>query len=236
MRPAAGTGEIGRAPRQRPGGQDRREGAGIKHETEARGTATPSLSELLRQLQGSGPDEITIGELLDRLSPKGYPLIMLILAVPNLVPIPAPGLSAIVGLPLTVLMLQMSLGYETPRLPRALERRKISLSQLRRTLLRAIGYAQRLETFVRPRCLFMLRAPIDRLTGVTATLLSLIIMLPVPFGNAIPALAICLIAIGLLRGDGLTVLIGLVSAAVGVLFIVLFAGALMAAVGRLAEI
>lgn len=208
------------------------EGEVMEPNVEVGAAGPPALSDLLRQLQQSGSEDVTLGELIDRLSPAGYPLAMLVLAIPNLVPAPAPGLSAIVGLPLTALMLQMSLGYRAPRLPGFLARRTINLAQLGRLLPRAIGYAERLDALARPRCFFMLRAPFDRLTGLAATLLSLIITLPVPFGNAIPALAICLIAIGLLRGDGFTILIGLLFAAAGVSFIVIFAGALMAAISN----
>lgn len=189
----------------------------------------PSLSELLRRLPlESGGEEISIGELLDRLAPKSYPLIMLLLAFPNLVPIPAPGLSALVGLPLAVLMLQMTLGYRTPVLPAFLARRRMSLVQLRAACRWAIPRAERLEALIRPRLFFMLRPPFDRFAGLAAALLSIVIMLPVPFGNAVPALAICLIAIGLLRGDGLTIVAGLVVAAAGLWFIVAVAGMLMA--------
>lgn len=192
-----------------------------------------TLSGILRALPSRfSTDQATIGELIDRLSPKSYPLIMLVLAFPNLVPVPAPGLSAIVGLPLAVVMLQMSMGYAVPVLPRFLARRKISVPQLRNACLRAIPYVTRLEAMIRPRLLFLLQPPADRFIGIVATVLSLIIMLPIPFGNAMPALAICLIAVGLLRGDGLSVLLGLTVAAIGLVVIVLFVNVLSAMASR----
>lgn len=191
------------------------------------------LSEFLRDLPGQiDPEQATIGGLLERLSPKSYPLVMLLLAFPNLIPLPAPGLSAAVGLPLAVLMVEMSLGYATPVLPRFLARRRISAAQLSAACRRALPYAERLEAGLRPRLGFMLSRPFERIVAVAALLLSLIIMLPIPFGNAIPALAICIIALGLLSGDGLTILAGLLVAVLGVAFIALFAGALAAAAGH----
>jgi hypothetical protein len=199
--------------------------------------AVLSLSDLLRALPDRlGSDEASIGELIDLLAPKSYPLVMLLLAIPNLIPVPAPGLSAVVGLPLAALMLQMSLGYRKPILPRFLARRKISLPQLRAACRRAIPYAERLEALIRPRCSFMLRSAVDRFIGLAALLLSLIIMLPIPFGNALPALAICIIAVGLLRGDGLTILAGLGVAAAELVFLALFAGVLTTLASKILRI
>ena len=189
--------------------------------------AVPRLSEVLGALPARLEGEtVSIGALIDRLTPRSYPLIMLLLAFPNLVPLPAPGLSAIVGLPLAVLTLQMTLGYREPVLPGFLARRRISLPQLVAACRRAEPWAARLERLLRPRLVFLLTGAAERLIGLVAMLLSLVILLPIPFGNAIPALAICLIAVGLLVGDGLTVLAGLVVAALGVGFVVLFAQAI----------
>jgi hypothetical protein len=186
--------------------------------------AVLSLSDLLRALPDRlGSDEASIGELIDLLAPKSYPLVMLLLAIPNLIPLAA-------------LMLQMSLGYRKPILPRFLARRKISLPQLRAACRRAIPYAERLEALIRPRCSFMLRSAVDRFIGLAALLLSLIIMLPIPFGNALPALAICIIAVGLLRGDGLTILAGLGVAAAELVFLALFAGVLTTLASKILRI
>lgn len=222
-------------PRLAPGSASARGGTTMEqNDDDAAAGAPPSFSNLLHRLSGEfESDEITLEDLIERISPRAYPVIMFVLAFPNLVPIPAPGLSAVVGLPLAVVMLQMSLGYPSPVLPRFLARRKLSLSRLSMACTRATPYAEWIEDRIRPRLLFLLRAPFDRLIGVAATILSLIIMLPVPLGNAVPALAICVIAFGLLRGDGLTVLVGLMIAAVGVSIIVLFASVLTAIASRL---
>ena len=50
--------------------------------------------------------------------------------------------------------------------------------------------------------------------GAVCLLLSLILVLPIPFGNMLPSLAICIIALGMLERDGAWILGGLVSAVV----------------------
>jgi hypothetical protein len=196
--------------------------------------AKVALSAVLRDLPGRfASDEATVDELIDALSPRSFPLIMLVLAFPNLVPVPAPGLSMLLGLPLAVLTFEMMLGYRTPVLPGFLARRRISLRLLTSACQRAAPQVERIEARIRPRLVVLLHPPADRLISLVVTLLALIILLPVPFGNALPALAICLIALGLLRGDGLTVLVGLAVAVAGLAFIVLFAGTLAALALRL---
>ena len=58
--------------------------------------------------------------------------------------------------------------------------------------------------------------PAEYLVGGVCLLLSLIVFLPIPLGNMLPALAICLLALGILERDGLWVLAGLLGAAAGV--------------------
>ena len=60
---------------------------------------------------------------------------------------------------------------------------------------------------------------------LTGFVLSVILALPIPFGNIPPALAICLMALGILEQDGWWIVAGLITAAIGVAIVsgVLFA-------------
>jgi hypothetical protein len=60
----------------------------------------------------------------------------------------------------------------------------------------------------RPRMLALTGPLGERLIGLTGLVLALVVFLPVPFGNAIPGLALVLMAVGLLGRDGLAVLAG----------------------------
>ena len=55
----------------------------------------------------------------------------------------------------------------------------------------------------------MTQGPGERLVGVSLIALSLILALPVPFGNAPIGLGIMIIALALLEGDGRALTIGL---------------------------
>ena len=63
--------------------------------------------------------------------------------------------------------------------------------------------------------LSLLTSPaVERLLGLVCLVLSLVLVLPIPFGNMLPAFALCVIALGLLERDGIWVLAGLTAASV----------------------
>ena len=49
--------------------------------------------------------------------------------------------------------------------------------------------------------------------GLICLLLAVVLVLPIPLGNMLPALAICLMALGILERDGWWVLAGFIAAA-----------------------
>ena len=66
----------------------------------------------------------------------------------------------------------------------------------------------RMERFVRPRLAFLTGRIGARLVGVACTLIALVLVLPIPFANLVPALALGVLSVGLTRKDGLMVLAG----------------------------
>jgi hypothetical protein len=65
----------------------------------------------------------------------------------------------------------------------------------------------------------------EHLVGLVSLLLAVLLVLPIPLGNVLPALAISLMALGALERDGLWILSGLTvsMAAVFVVYGVVFA-------------
>lgn len=63
--------------------------------------------------------------------------------------------------------------------------------------------------------------------GALCLILSLVLMLPIPFGNLMPALAICIIALGILERDGYWILAGLVISVAALVWVGGLAYALM---------
>jgi hypothetical protein len=132
-------------------------------------------------------------------------VLVLLFAAPNVLPMP-PGTSAILGAPLVLLALQLAIGAK-PRLPSVILRQSIAKAPL-------VPAMRRVATWFTPgdraqrRPNSRLPAPVVRLTGAVCTVLALLVLLPIPFGNIPPALAICLCCIGVVRGDGRWIMAG----------------------------
>lgn len=168
------------------------------------------ISEVLATLADRLPaPSFTINDLSEALSRRAYGMLLLVLALPNLIPIPAPGLSAIVGAPLILVTLQMMLGLKSPWFPKFIARRKLKTEQLHRVCMRVVPVMKQIERVTSPRLKFLAKPPADRFVALICAVLSLMIMMPIPFGNALPAFAICVFAIGILQRDGLFVLAGI---------------------------
>ncbi len=169
------------------------------------------ISDILATLADSfTTPTVTIGELRDALSGRIYGIFLLVLALPNIIPIPAPGLSAVLGTPLILLTFQLMLGWKTPWFPKFIVRQRIKTEYIRRLCEYVLPWLRKLERIILPRWMWLVKYPADRLIALLCVVLSLAIMMPIPFGNALPALAICCFAIAILQRDGLCVILGIV--------------------------
>ena len=186
-------------------------------------------SELLARLAEDHPGpRVSLGDLVDALGERGFGLLILVLALPNVVPGPAiPGFSAIFALPLG---LQLTLRRHEPRLPGWIGRRSLSLDRFRALVARAAPLLRRLEARLRPRGLPLGGWGAPAL-GAVLVVLALALAVPVPFGNTPAALAIIIVALGLLERDGRAVAAGVATGAVACAWIavLLFAGARLVA-------
>ncbi|MCA3560561.1 MAG: exopolysaccharide biosynthesis protein [Aestuariivirga sp.] len=193
------------------------------------GKQKPSrLSDIVHSIDTN--QDMSIGELADSLGERAFGALLFIFAVPNAIPMP-PGTSAILGLPLLILTWQLMMGRQTLWLPDIIRKRRISRAMLERFVSKVTPIMAKLERVLKPRFGIVVTSNLaERLIGLVAFPLSLILFLPIPFGNIPPSLAIACLALGLAERDGLAVLVGYLfsAASVGILAAVssaLYAGA-----------
>lgn len=182
------------------------------------------LSQLLAEIAADASRErVSIADLLFALRDRALAALLLIFALPNVIPVP-PGTSALLGAPLLFLAVQLTLGMR-PWLPGFITRRSMPHTHFAALVTRAVPWLARAERLLRPRWSALYRPPTEYVVGVVCLVSSLIVFLPIPLGNMLPALAICLMALGILERDGLWVLTGLLTAAgsVAVVWGVLYA-------------
>lgn len=178
------------------------------------------LSALLAEI-GNDPDpEVTVGEIVHRLGRRSFGALLFIFSAPNWLPLP-PGSSTFLAAPLILLAPQIALGVRGPWLPRFIDGRKLRRADLAAALGKLIPTLERIEKVSRPRLVFLFGPIGDRMIGLTVTLLSLVLVLPIFLGNMAPAAAIAAFGLALVQRDGILALIGyaISAASVGLLVI-----------------
>jgi len=160
---------------------------------------------------------VSVGDLLAALGDRAISALLFVFSVPNVMPTP-PGVSTVLGAPLLFLSLQLLLGRE-PWLPKVIVRRSVARADFEALLRRVVPWLERAEKLLRPRLSGLTLPPMENLVGFTCLLLAVILVLPIPLGNIPPALAISLMALGILERDGLWVLLGLATALASVLVV-----------------
>lgn len=185
------------------------------------------LSEVLRALAQGTSGRITVGDLLAGLQDRGFAPLLVLFALPNVV-LFVPGSSFVSGIALIVLSLQLAIGRRTVWLPERLRAHSIDSATFARIATASLPTIERIERMARPRLWPRDTGLADRLIGIVSLSMAVLVCLPVPFGNALPGLAIALMAIGLGERDGvwLSVGLGVGAIAVSVVVAVLFTGAL----------
>src|SRR5262245_8864742 len=171
-------------------------------------------SHLLRDFVTYHPEpRIGLGALRDALGDRGFGVLLFIFALPNLVPVNIPLLSAVLGLPLVLLAVQLTYGRHKPWFPHWLTEQSFPRDGFANIVLRSLPYLERAERLLRPRLTVLLSWTGERLIGLAILILALVLFLPIPFANWLPACAIAIIGLAIVEKAGLAVLVGL---AVGV--------------------
>ncbi len=178
-----------------------------------------SVSQLLGDFSKSHQEaKVTIGHLVQTLGSRGYGLLILVLDLPNLIPLPLPGLSTIFGVPLALISLQMLLGFNRPWLPKRILESGIDKDNFHKLFTKAQPAMQKVERVLQPRLMAFTHPWMKPVLGLAIMIMAATMSLPIPLGNLILAVPIALIALGMIEKDGLFVLLGLILGAVALAF------------------
>lgn len=180
------------------------------------------LSDLLERLAREAQERISMREIATALDDRSFGAFLLVFALPNLIPLP-PGATMVLGLPMIFVAWQVVIGYPKVWLPRAIADYAIDRATFQRMVAKVSPWLRNAENWVRPRNWPLDGTVRERLFGVFALVLSIICVLPIPFGNWLPALAVAVLGVAHTERDGnclaVGVLIGFVSIAVATLVI-----------------
>lgn len=169
------------------------------------------LSDVLAQIAAHEPERISVAELTRMFGGRAIGALLFIFGLACLLPLP-PGATTIFGLPLLLLAPQLIVGAAAPWLPERIKRRTLLTADLRFGLPKVIPSLRRIEAVSRLRLVFLFGPVGERAIGVVCTILALVLILPIPLGNIMPALAVSALSFSLVQRDGLIALLGYATA------------------------
>jgi hypothetical protein len=146
---------------------------------------------------------ITLGNLLLLLGHDSVLLIISVLALFNIVLAPLPMNSVILGIPLFILASMYLLKADIARLPQKVLNKHFKCVAWRPYMPRVRQYTQRGESVIKPRWEWAFAIENRLCSGLSLVLLTLIIVLPIPFANIPASLGTLCLTLGMLQRDGL---------------------------------
>lgn len=167
---------------------------------------------------------VTLREIIAVTHSRAYTLLLILLSLPFCLPIPVPGLSTALGAVIALIGLRLSLRAD-PWLPAAVLDAPVPSAKVALILRGSLKLARGLEVFLRPRLCFLVDyALLHHFYGamICVSGLLLLLPLPIPFSNLIPALAIICLSAAMIERDGYFIIAGTIM----FLFTLVFFGAI----------
>jgi hypothetical protein len=177
---------------------------------------TARTSDILIRLAARRDDaRISVREIVEALGERAYALLVVVLGLPNCLPMPPP-IALISGLLLLFVAGQIVVGWPSPWLPKRLLDRTIAHNDLTKAAARAVPWLQWLERGARPRLVAFSHSIAFRVIGCALVIFALALIFAAPVIGQIPlGLAVCLVGLGLVERDVYVVIGGLVVGTIG---------------------
>jgi len=177
---------------------------------------TTPVAQRLREAAAALPDgRVSLQALAQAHGPAAHGSLLLLMAAPCLLPVP--GVGTVLGVGMAALAAAMWRGDAVQCLPRRVAQFELSHHWARRVLGLLASTYSIAARFAKAR--FSHLASLGRRSSIAATvgLMAVIVLLPIPFGNALPALSIMFIGLGLVFRDGVAIVLGLATAGLALL-------------------
>jgi hypothetical protein len=169
-----------------------------------------SASHVLKQIAELADEtEISIGAILDALEERAFGMLLLLFAIPALIPFLV-GVSSAFALPIALLCFQMIAGHRRPWLPKRFRTQTISISSYRKMTKVLLPWLRRVEALTKPRLKLFAGRFAEPVLAIFILVFASIIAIPGPGTNGVPGVAVGLIALAMIERDGVLAIIGAV--------------------------
>lgn len=171
--------------------------------------AEPSgeLSCMLQTLADNAQERVSVNQICDALGNRSFGAFLLVFCLPNLVPLP-PGSSAILGIPLIIIAFQILAGHSKVWLPKRLANYSLASASFKGMIAKINPHLRRGERMIKPRFWPLSQIFGDRLFGIFALVLAIVVTIPIPLGNWPPAFALAFLAAAYIKKDGVFLAVG----------------------------
>ncbi len=176
-------------------------------------TAAKRLSDVLREIDRSQGQRISLRNLIVALGDRSFVPLMIMFALPNMFSF-VPGSSVVTGLPLVFIAVQLLIRRPSVWLPKFLSDRSIDHGVFTRVVAHAVPWIEWVERMARPRFWPFSGASGELIVGSASLVMAVFLFLPIPFANFLPAVSVIMLALGLGEHDGLWLAGGIVASLV----------------------
>ncbi|MGB0369923.1 MAG: exopolysaccharide biosynthesis protein [Opitutales bacterium] len=164
-----------------------------------------SLSETFDTLKRTQVAEegIRMGKIVDAVADRGFGFILMLLALPSALPVPAPGYSTPFGIAIVLLGGQLIAGARTPWLPEKVRNLSLNKGIAEKMLSAASSFLKKVEHIIQPRMRWITSRQSRRILGIIIAVMGSLMILPIPLTNTFPAMVVFALAIAIVEEDGL---------------------------------
>lgn len=174
-----------------------------------------NIAPLEDAINNNSNDKISIEDIMTAMNSGGFGLVLMVFALPILIPLPPP-FPSLISVPLVIFSFQMVIGLKAPKLPKKISQKTIKRVLLANIIEKSSIYFAKAEKVLKPRLTFLSRGIFERIVGFFILIFATSVLLPLPLSNFIPGVGILVTSFGLIGKDGAIIILGLLIGLTGI--------------------
>jgi hypothetical protein len=172
--------------------------------------AVRRTSDILKKIVSDESQEVlTVEQIVKALGPTSFGTSLMVFSIPEVLPIPLPGMTIAMVIPTGIISSQLIRGKREIRLPDALLKRSIPRKAFAPAVRAILPFLERAERGTRARWRWASNPAAKRFLGLFILIMAAVIALPIPFTNMPAAISVFIISLGMVEHDGVLISLGI---------------------------